>query len=274
MTTDDLQLLRDFRRTVPEPDEDTVRRAYAYATSQSRTARRLHLRLPASYRVRIAGVAAVAGAAALIGFFAVPSSSPQRPVTTVTTIPRAGDLAIPMPISQALSVASKSFGVSVFLPDTSVLKPSDAERGYLQWLPASQPGEQTPVSQLDVAFSKSAPAVTVEYAPTGYTPCGPTDEPCSTVYPNALDQYKAEIAQGSQSVDGRTPPTYQIVYLSDGTPALSSTGRNGNDIEFRVGPLSINIWAPSNDGVPTTVSAADLQALAQSIVDQSNGNGS
>ncbi len=33
MTTDETQLLRDFRKDVPVPDEETMRRAYAYATS-------------------------------------------------------------------------------------------------------------------------------------------------------------------------------------------------------------------------------------------------
>ena len=39
MTTDDLQLLCEFRAEVPAPSEETRRRIYAYATSQSKTKR-------------------------------------------------------------------------------------------------------------------------------------------------------------------------------------------------------------------------------------------
>lgn len=226
-------------------------------------------RRPTKRILVLAAVVLLAGAAALIGVFAVPSPSPQHPVTT---LPSAGErAAAEVPVDQALAEASKSFGVPVVLPDTPLLKPSEADpNASIQWLPSPQPGVKEPVSQLDVQFSTSTPFVTIEYAPTDLTPCGPTNAPCSTVYPKALDQYNAEIAQTpTHPVDGRTPPTFQIVKLTDGTPALIATDSRGNDIQFRVGPLSINIWAPSNDGVPTSVHASDLQAFAQSILDRS-----
>ena len=159
-----------------------------------------------------------------------------------------------MPLSKALSSASKSFGVPIILPDTPVLKPSDAApTASEQWLPSPEPGVQEPVSQVMVEFP--SPYVSISYSPTALTDQGKT-------YPNALDQYQAEIAQSTHPGDD------QIVHLSDGTPALITQGPSGNSIEFRLGKLSITIWAPDNNGVPTTVDAATLQALAQSIVDQ------
>src|SRR5438445_7925061 len=81
MTTDEMQLLRDFRKEVPPPDEETMRRAYAYATSRQRSARRVRLRLPATNRGRFLGIAAVAGAAALVGLFAVPDMTSHHGTT-------------------------------------------------------------------------------------------------------------------------------------------------------------------------------------------------
>lgn len=214
--------------------------------------------VPTTNRGKILGIVAVAGAAAVIGVFAVPGTSshhtaagggPPHPITVSGDAPGG-----PIPLSQALSSASKSFGVPIILPDTPVLKPSDAEAAASeQWLPSPKPGVKEPVSQVTVDFP--SPYVSITYAPTTLTDQGKT-------YANALDQYHAEIAQATD------PAEYQIVSLSDGTPALIETGTNGNSIEFRLGKLSITIWAPNNNGVPTTVDAATIQALAQSIVDQ------
>lgn len=240
---------------------DAVRATQSKSRSASRRPRHPLIAMAAAFAVCAIG-------AALIAFLAVPGHSPHQ--AAITTVSRAGAApASPTPLAQALRIASSSFGAPIILPDTSVLKPSDADHtAYLQWLPSPKPGEQEPVSQLDVQFSTSTPFVTIEYAPTAFTLCGSADASCGSVYPNALDQYKAEIAQGSQPSGGRTPPSYQIVNLSDGTTALVTTGQNGNDIEFRLDTLSINIWAPSNDGIPTTVDATALRALAQSMVDQ------
>jgi hypothetical protein len=264
MTTDELQLLRDFRSDVPAPDEESVRQAYAYATGQPRAARRLRLRLPATNRARILGIAVAAGAAALIGIFAVGGTSPHESVIGSTNphqVPTVegsapGGQFNPRPLDQALSTASKSFGVPIILPDTPVVKPSDAgSMAFLQWLPSPQPGVQEPVSQLSVQFPSANVGVT--YEPTALTYWG-------SHYPNALDQYNAEIAQS-------TFPD-QIVYLSDGTPALAFTSSTGNGIEFRLGKLSITIWSPNavlQGGLKVpALDAATLQALAQSIVDQ------
>ena len=159
-----------------------------------------------------------------------------------------------VPLSKALSSASKSFGVPIILPDTPLLKPSDAgATANEQWLPSPEPGVQEPVSQLMVQFPSAGASIT--YAPTALTNQGKP-------YPNALDQYQAEIAQA------RNPADYQIVSLSDGTPALIGITKTGNLLQFRLGTLSIWIWAPNNNGFPTTVDAADLQALAQSMIDQ------
>jgi hypothetical protein len=210
-----------------------------------------------------AAVATCAAVAATVAFLTVPNASshhtaaggrpPHHPVK-VATSGAPGEAPGLVPLSKALSSASKSFGVPIVLPDTPVLKPSDAGAiANEQWLPSPQPGVQEPVSQLMVQFPSVG--VSITYAPTALTYQGKT-------YPNALDQYRAEIAQA------RNPADYQIVSLSNGTPALIGTTKTGNLLEFRLGKLSISIWAPNNNGVSTTVDAAALRALAQSMVDQ------
>lgn len=229
--------------------------------------RRLWPRIASSNRTKVLGIAVAAAAAALIAFLAVPGTNPHRSGTTkVPTWSRVP--ATPLPIDQALKLASSSFGVPVNLPDTRVFKPSDATTGWAQWLESNKPGEEAPLAQLDVQYrppTTGTPNVNIEYVPTAYTVCGSEDASCSSVYPDALDQYKAEIAQASTQTG-----TLEIVYLSDGTPALIATSddKSQSNIHFRLGPLSIGIGVRSNDGAPTNVGAADLQALAQSIVGQ------
>lgn len=211
----------------------------------------------------VAAVTALAGAAALIAVLVIPGprahnttavGAPTHPKVTVATSGAPGNAPGPVPLSQALSSASKSFGVPIILPDTSVLKPSDAGAiASEQWLPSPEPGVREPVSQLTVEFP--SPYVSITYAPTALTDQGKT-------YPDALDQYQAEIAQT------RNPADYQIVSLSGATPALIGTTKTGNLLEFRLGTLSIWIWAPNNNGVPTTVDAAALKTLGQSIIDR------
>jgi hypothetical protein len=259
MTTDEMQLLRDFRSDIPEPDEETIRQAYAYATRPPRATRRLRLHAPATNRGRIVGVAALAGAAALIGVFAVPSTSSHHSASGGVGhngTPRHIALppAVQVPLSQASSDAMKWFDAPLILPDTPSLKPSDG-KPYEQWCAASSSGAPTPLCQVDVQFT--SPALDIEYVRTAAT--------WGSRYPDALDQYKAEIAQSAQSGH---PDTQQIVHLSDGTPALISASASGIGIEFRLGKLSISVWNPDANGQPHTLDAAALQALAQSIVDQ------
>lgn len=216
---------------------------------------RLRFALPAIAAVGAAVAAVIftgtlgGGATGTLGGVTTAGGGPPHPVTVSGDAPGG-----PIPLSQALSSASKSFGVPIILPDTPLLNASDAGAAASeQWLPSPKPGVKEPVSQLTVEFP--SPYVSITYAPTALTDQGKT-------YPNALDQYRAEIAQATD------PAEYKIVSLSDGTPALIGTGTNGNSIEFRLGKLSITIWAPNNNGGPTTVDASSLQALAQSMVDQ------
>ena len=239
----------------------------AIADAVSATLRQPARRFATRRRVVVAAAAVVACAAAVsvaVLTGALGGSNPAGNQANQSVVGSGGGSAMlapdPVPVSQALSDGAKSFGVPIILPDTSVLKPSDASDADEQWAPSAYPGGPTHLLQVGVYFY-GPPYVSIAYAPTAYQ---------SPTYPNALDQYKAEMAQGSQPADGRTPPAYKIVYLSDGTPALITTGQGGNDIEFRLGPLSINIWAPSNNGIPTTVDSPALQALAQSISDQAS----
>jgi hypothetical protein len=91
MTTDATQLLRDHWSEVPKADEETVRRAFAYATSGTRTrfARPLRHRGVHPLRLRIAlpAVAAICAAAAAVvatGTFTGGASQTARPVFRLT----------------------------------------------------------------------------------------------------------------------------------------------------------------------------------------------
>lgn len=157
----------------------------------------------------------------------------------------------PVPLSQASSDTLKWFGAPLILPDTSVVKPSDSPAALEQ--PCVKPPEATTTALCQVNVQFESPAVNIEYLQTSHT--------WGSRYPDALDQYRREIAQATN------PSDYQIVSIN-GTPALIETGNTGNSIEFRLGPLSISIWAPDNNGVPTIVDATTLQAVAQSMLDQ------
>lgn len=210
----------------------------------------------------VAAAVACAAVAALIAFLAVPGGSSQHraavghPPHHIVTV--AGDApANPLPLSQAQSDALSSFGVPLILPDTSVLSPSDAgSTAFEQWCPSASPGAAAPLCQVQVEYPSRSLGIT--YSPTALTSG-------ASQYPDPLDQYHAEIAQAAD------PSEYRIVYLG-GTPALAQTGKTGNSIEFRLGKLSITMWAPDNNGVQTTFDTTTLQALAQSMVDQA-GNG-
>lgn len=206
----------------------------------------------------VAAVVACATAGALIAFLVVPAASsphatkgvgPARyPTTRVADAP-----ASPVRLTRAMTDASNSFGAPLILPDTPVLKPSDAEStAFEQWCPSASPGAPAPLCQILVQFP--SPFVSITYTPTALDSWG-------SRYPDALDQYRAEVSQAAD------PSEFQIVSLSGG-PALIETGKAGNSIEFRLHTLSITIWAPDDNGIPTTVDAAALQALAQSIVDR------
>ncbi len=259
-------LLTKFRDAVPLPDSATAQRIHMRATSGRAR--------PMPRRRLVVALAVFAGAAGLIGFLAVPRTSPRHDVTT----PGTGkgvikeQVAWHVPLGEALSEASNEFGVAVVLPDTPLLQPSDADpTAAMMWVPPSESGVPKRLDKVDVGYA--SPTVTIEFRPTDLTPCGRAS--CDVVYPNALDEWKSWIYPGSS---GR-----QIVFLNDGTPAILETGRIGNLLAFRLGPLTITIWAPDHvgqtggvgptgangAGSSTTVSATDLEALAQSIVDRS-----
>ena len=132
--TDELQLLRDFRREVPAPDEETVRRAYAYATSAPRSRIPPVLRTIVPIRPRLAVIAAVVGGAVVvaavstIGFGGAGGNhTSSQQSTGAMTLPRGpGGLAAGKlgPGSAPTPVASAS-GADALLPFTVVV-PSNA----------------------------------------------------------------------------------------------------------------------------------------------------
>ena len=225
--------------------------ADAVRATQSKQRRSAFRRTP----FLVAAVVACATTATLIAFLVVPGARThhtganghgQAPPHRIALPP-----ATPVPLDKAQSDTLNWFGVPLILPDTSVLRPSDSPTALEQWCAKAPEAPTTPLCQVNVQFE--SPAVGIEYVQTSHT--------WGSRYPNALDQYRREIAQAAN------PSDYQIVSIS-GTPALIETGKTGNSIEFRSGPLSITIWAPDDNGTPTTVDAATLQALAQSMVDQ------
>lgn len=225
--------------------------ADAVRATQSKRTRSALRRTP----LLVAAVVACATAATLIAFLVVPGAGTQhigaqghgKDTPHHTALPPAN----PVPLDKAQSDALNWFGAPLTLPDTSVLGPSDSPTALEQWCARAPEAPTTPLCQVNVQFA--SPAVNIEYVLTSHT--------WGSRYPDALDQYRAEIAQATD------PSEYQIVSVS-GTPALIGTGKTGNSIEFRSRTLSITVWAPDNKGTPTTIDAATLQALAQSIVDQ------
>lgn len=237
-----VELLRDHPQLLAIAD--AVRATQGKPTS---TARRPLL-------VAAAAVSVCAVAAVLIAFVVLPSArTPHSGAVQGPGTPHHIALAPAnsVPLSQASSDTLKWFGAPLILPDTSVLNSSDVSAALEQ--SCVKPPEVSTAALCEVNVQFSSPAVGIEYDQTSHT--------WGAYYPDALDQYQREIAQAT------SPSRLQIVSIS-GTPALIETGDTGNSIEFRLGKLSISIWAPDNNGIPTTVDASTLQAFAQSMLNQ------
>jgi hypothetical protein len=134
MTTDEMQLLRDFRSDIPEPDEETIRRAYAYATSQPHAARRPWLRLPATKRARMLGIAAAAAllAAAAIGAYVLAANPGRKQIQIGEDL-----FVAPIPVANA-AAADALLPFHVVLPSNAtstsltVSKQAQALTGHLE----------------------------------------------------------------------------------------------------------------------------------------------
>ncbi len=97
------------------------------------------------------------------------------------------------------------------LPDTSVLKPSDASRtAIVEWV-LNAGTDPAPISDLDVEF----PTAEVNYRLTD------SSEPA-----NAIDEYQAQIAETPTNA---APPSYQIVSLRSTTS--SPRGRHARELD-------------------------------------------
>ena len=221
--------------------------ADAVRATQVRRTSLAHRRRP--LLVAAAGLAACGAAAALTVVLAVPGATQHSGAGSGTLPPMPP--AITVPVDQAQSDTLKAFGVPLILPDTSVLGRSDSSPTVLEQPCRAAPEVPTaPLCWVNVQFA--SPGVDIRYVQTSHT--------WGSRYPDAHDQYQREIANATNASD------FQILSLS-GTPALIETGQTGNSIEFRLGELSITIKAPNAD-TPTTIDAARLQALAQSMLDQ------
>ena len=240
-----VELLRDHPHLLAIAD--------AVRATQSGRPSLAHRRKP--LLVAAAALVACGTAAAVTISFALPSaSSPHSPASgTLPPMPPA----IPVPLAQAQSDALTWFGVPLILPDTSVLGHSGSPTILEQ--PCHKPLEAPTAPLCWVTVQFASPAVDIEYVQTSHT--------FGSSYPDARDQYQREIANATN------PSDFQIVSLG-GTPALSESAQTGSTIEFRLGTLSISISAPNINGSPTTVDAATLKGLAQTMLDQHATNSS
>jgi hypothetical protein len=122
MTTDDLQLLREFRAEMPAPGEETRRRIYAFATSQPKTtlggrrwSRRQLLLTSATV-----GVACLASAIIVAHTTAKSSTAPAiRPAAFAVTDNHDGTLAVTLHKRSALAALNlrlARYGLKAKLP--------------------------------------------------------------------------------------------------------------------------------------------------------------
>lgn len=179
MTIDAIQLLRDRWSEVPDADEETVREAYAYATSSRARRWRGAIGLPyvTPLRPRFALPAAAAicalAACAVVFTGSLGGSGTERgsqrgssggllgvgvPIGSISAAvdhPLAGGTQI------AIAQASNTLGAPVVLPDTNLVRPSDAGPVWTRTL--SNP------TQTQVAVTYPAQNLIIYYRNPGYS---------------------------------------------------------------------------------------------------------
>ena len=140
----------------------------------------------------VAAAAVVASAAAVI---ALPGGG-AHPATGVTTGGAVGLIPDPVPVSQAVSDATKEFGAPVILPKSPSLDWSaDTAGANESWSPSAYPGGPTHLLQVWMS-SHGPPHVSIRYAPA--TDQDPTYSPALIqVWPNANN---VQFRQGRLSI--------------------------------------------------------------------------
>jgi hypothetical protein len=256
MTSEDLQLLREFRAEIPAPDERTRRRIYAYATSRSASRWQPSTRFLGvpGFRLRFAvPVAAVICAAvgAVVFTGALGGSGGHRPSSPVEDAVSPPTLAHPLPSfakQTTLADAPTALGGPVVLPNSAVVGPSDAGPVWVASLTDQQTGE----SVTTVAVTFPSQGMVVEYT-----------------RPAPSDGTAAHFEAMAQSmVSGSGVQIGHVITLSGGVPALAveqnadETGSNFGEIIFNVGGNEIRVMGHNDQ--------ATLQGVAQSILDRSN----
>ncbi|HUZ16008.1 MAG TPA: hypothetical protein VMU72_07485 [Gaiellaceae bacterium] len=183
----------------------------------------LRRRVPQHRLVLAAAVVAAATTAALIAAFAFPSS--HSAIVRKAVPPAFGPLAD----------ASSALGAPVVLPDTALVRPSDAANTVESVCVPKNDTVEPPWCQVTVSFPSQG--LTVEYARPA-----PSD---------ALASYKNLLGEND---------TAKIVDMN-GLPALFVPQAQESWLEFAVGGTEITVRG--------TYGEAALQAVAQSIVDRS-----
>jgi hypothetical protein len=173
MTTDDLQLLREFRAEIPAPDEETRRRIYAYATNPApsrwhEASRRLsvpplHLRfaVPAVAAISATAVAAVVFAGALGGSSGTSTRNASDVVLGLTITPDSTQAG-----SSVGEEIGSSFGVEMktVVPDASA--PLELQVLRKTFPPGTDPNNFDPTTEPNqVVFTETVPMTVVQTGP-------------------------------------------------------------------------------------------------------------
>jgi hypothetical protein len=255
--SDELQLVRDFKSDIIEPDQKTASRSFARVTQQ-RAVRRLSGVRAGGYRPAVAALALV-GAAAAIGVISLSAhggragvgsnSSPTLSTSTKGGSQNSGEglqglgpevtLARPLGLNgseMSLADAANELGAAVTLPDSTTVRASDA--GPV-WAASANDGE------VSVAVTFPQQGLIVQY-----------QRPAMS---DPLSHFQSVV---------KDSPGSEVVYLNGNVPALSipllPDGSNWGSIEFVVGGTVIVIMGHNDEST--------LEGVANSILDQSSSN--
>jgi hypothetical protein len=259
MTTDEIQLLRDFRSRVPEPDAETMRRAYVYATAERGRWQAPRLSVPpVRLRLALPVVAALCAAIVAVVFTGLLGSSGH--LASRKGGGGTGNLLVPLPTlthplgppplakQTTLSDATAALGTPIVLPNTSLIQPSDA--GSV-WMDNLHDKEGNPVVT-NVAVTFPSQGVIV-----GYTRPAPSDG--SAAHFQAMANSMPSPSGGSEG---------SVITLNGGVPALA-VQENSDDTGHNFGSVIFNM-ADSEVRVMGHYDAATLESLAVSILSQSD----
>lgn len=249
MMGDELQILREFRAEVPEPDQDTARRVYARATRPRRrwwetrgafTANNVSSRFAVAAALLAAtGAASAISVFTLAGRHAPTSKAVRGSQPGIVGFGGMATLSQPLPPfgkQVSMADASSGLGTSVTLPNLALVSPADAGSVWMASLQGPS-GERS----VSVAVTFPSQGLIIRYSRP------PIPDPQSNFENFVQDS-----------------PGSQVVSLNGGVPALAIAqlpdGSNWGSIEFVAGGTNIVVMGHDDE--------ATLQSVAQSILAQ------